>query len=115
MYSLSISFGPAGTIWGLLYKTREAAEVAYGIATNSNTHANPEITHLTDDFGQCFYAHRSDVHGVMLEDLTESQLGMIERSLHNKRGEVKANQRAAADPAIKTAMMSRTPVYSPVS
>jgi len=51
----------------------------------------------------------------MLEDLTESQIGMIERSLHNKRGEVKANQRAAADPAIKTAMMSRTPVYSPVS
>jgi len=113
MYSLSISFGPAGTIWGLLYKTEEAANDAYTVAVPCGE--GPDITKLDDDFGQRFAAPRCDIHGVMLEDLTESQIGMIERSLHNKRGEVKANQRAAADPAIKTAMMSRTPVYSPVS
>ena len=112
MYSLSISFGPAGTIWGLLYKTKEAAEGAYMIATHFG---DGEGFSLIDDFGQRFAAPRCDIHGVMLEDLTESQIGMIERSLHNKRGEVKANQRAAADPAIKTAMMGRTPVYSPMS
>lgn len=102
MFALTISFGPQGTMWRLLYKTEETAQRAYAVTERV---PNP---YLEDDFGQKLHVH-GQVHGIMLEDMEQSKLANIEMALHNARTQAGAQTRAANDPILKSAQMTRGP------
>lgn len=104
MYSLSICFGPTGMTWAFLFKEKEQAETAYEKAIWDH-----EFFWISDDFGQKGWFVRSSTHGVMLEDLDLTDEAKILRSLANARNEVKARQRAATDPVIRTAAQQGGP------
>lgn len=103
MFSLSINFGPAGTVWGLLFKTKEAANDAV-----KNLLSDPQGG-VSDDFGQIFIGSQEHINAVLLEDLSESKLGMVERMLHEARTRAAATTQAQHDPALRTAQMSQGP------
>lgn len=106
MHSISICFGPQGTVWNLLFKTEERMKEAWSaIAAPEGT---PSFI-IGDDFGQSLAVVREQIHAFLAEDLDQSQLGQIERGLHNARTQARANQRAMGDPTIKTAAMSQGP------
>lgn len=111
MFILSVCFGPNGTIWGLMFKSREAADKA-AVALNA------EET-VIDDFGQEACIKKSDIHGILLEDQDQSALAIEQRELHNLRLRGKIMQRAGADPMIRAAMsgmgaMQVPPILNPM-
>lgn len=115
MFSVTVCFGPTGTLWNFLFKTEEKAQGIYNSYVDHKVN-NAEFGCLigTDDFGQAFAFDLPLINGVMLENLDESQQGQIERALHNARSQGKAQQRAAGDPTIRAAMMTQGPaVQSP--
>lgn len=107
MFSVAVCFGPAATVWALLYKEEEGATKVFdslndAIAVGGSVGGS-------DDFGQKFVWAGEQLHGVMFEDLELSQLGQIERGLHQARVQAKAQTRAAGDPTIKASMMAQGP------
>jgi hypothetical protein len=100
MYSLSIHFGPNAMVWAFLFKEKEKAEAAE-IKAKGWASEFPYFN-IEDDFGQSGNFTHSSVHAVLLEDLDLVEEARILRSLANARGEVKARQRAATDPVIRT-------------
>lgn len=104
MYSLTIHFGPNAMVWSLLFKEEEKAAAIF------NAYMNFEISENTkgmligsDDFGQSFAMPIDQVAGMMIEDMEQVMEARIFRSLDNARGEIKAKQRAATDPVIRSA------------
>lgn len=100
MFSLTIVFGPASTNWRLLFKTEEAANLAFGILERRTG----EDTRLEDDYGQKL-SLKGQLHGLMMEDMEKSKVGAIEYSLHGARTQANFNQRVQADPAMRAANM----------
>lgn len=96
MFMLSVCFGPNGTIWGLAFKTREAADVA--------AHGLRDEKVVSDDYGQELCIPKGQMHGILLEDLDQTQIVQEERSLRDLRMRGKIAQRAGADPAIRSAL-----------
>jgi len=115
MHSLTIWFGPAAVFCQLLFKTEEKAALAYNAYVDFNVSDGISGSLIgSDDFGQSFAFDLKAVSGVLLEDLDQSQLGQIERGLHNARSQAKAQTRAMSDPALKASMMAQGPaVHSP--
>lgn len=114
MYSLTINFGPTGTVWAFLFKEEEAARRARAV-----TNYRPEgATHFTivDDFGQTSDFPFNDVHGVVLEDLDQVEAARIYRSLAEERIKVKLMTAAKADPVIGEAIRRSqgAPVLTPM-
>jgi hypothetical protein len=109
MHCLTICFGPAGTTWALMFKTKEAAEAAY-----AREWVTPGLgIEVVDDFEQNITIKTDDVHAVMLEDMSLSKLAHIERALHNVRTQAEGNKMAQADPALQH--LTRGPgIISPV-
>lgn len=108
MHSLTICFGPTGTIWTLLYKTEEKAGQCYGAYTEAKVlgkDGGPLIG--SDDFGQAFSLDITQIHGVLLEDMDLSQMAQVERGLHQARAQAKAQTRAMADPVIKESLRAQ--------
>ena len=103
MYSLTIHFGPNAMVWSFLFKDKEKADAARSHAVENGVLEGPDNFMIEDDFGQQASFSAGAVHGVMLEDLTLVQEARIFRSLENARGEIKAKQRAATDPVIRSA------------
>lgn len=95
MFSLTIVFGPRASTWVLMFKTREAAEIA-----RSNVHIQ-DYSRVTDDFGQEAMLAKGIIHGVMLEDLELSKQVHIETSLHQARIMATAQATAMQDPVLK--------------
>jgi hypothetical protein len=108
MYSLSINFGPAGTVWAFLFKEKDRAE---HITADIMNHTG--ATRITDDFGQSAFFEKNSISGFVLEDLDTVEEARIQRSLINARGEVKARQRAATDPVIRQAQNAGPSVMTP--
>lgn len=109
MFSLTITFGPGPTAWGLLFKTEESANAAF-----SQTAFGPGNIDISDDFGQRATIAREAINGAMLEDMTQSQLGTIERSMHEARTRAKVQGRAMNDPELRTTMQARGPaIHTP--
>lgn len=108
MFSLTVVFGAASTPWVLLYKTKEAADVALTAyrADKTTTFESSDFT-ATDDFGSTISVKRASIHGILFEDMDLSKMSSIERGLHNARTQAKAEQMAHADPVLKTAAMQR--------
>lgn len=104
MYSLTIHFGPNAMVWSLLFKEEEKAAAIYNAYMDYMvSEAESGMLIGADDFGQSFAIPMQEISGVMLEDLALVQEARIFRSLDNARGEIKAKQRAATDPVIRTA------------
>lgn len=103
MYSISICFGPTGTVWNFLFKEEERAR---GVAENIETALGAPAARIgiLDDFGQLFQGRVDQIHGFLLECLDESQAGQIERGLHNARVQAKAQERAMADEVISRSL-----------
>lgn len=117
MHSLTICFGPTGTVWTLLYKTEEKAGECYGAYTDAklNKAYGPLIG--SDDFGQAFSLDIDQIHGMLLEDMDLSQMAQVERGLHQARSQAKAQTRAMQDPVIKESLRAQQmgpAVMSPV-
>jgi hypothetical protein len=100
MHSISICFGPTGTIWNLLYKSEETMKAAWEKLENRET---PRLV-IGDDFGQNLAIVRDQLHAFLIEDLDVSQLAQIERGLHQARSQAKAQTRAMEDPTIKESL-----------
>ena len=98
MYALTISFGPVGTIWTLLYKEEESAAAAKAQLYST-------FDDVTDDFGQRITINRETVHGVMVEDMAQSSLAHIERALHQARTQAKGQEMAETDVMLKSARL----------
>ena len=97
MYSLTIVFGPTGTAWRLLFKEKENAEIALANVRAGDTEA-------VDDFGQRARIKFGELHGTMLENLSESKLGFAEMKLHELRAQKDAAERVKSDPALAAAI-----------
>jgi hypothetical protein len=96
MYSLTIHFGPNAMTWMFLFKEKENASAGWKNIVGDSLD-------ITDDFGQRAVIKLNSIHGSVLEDLDLTEEARIYRSLANARGEVKARQRAATDPVLRTA------------
>jgi hypothetical protein len=110
MHSLTISFGPTGTMWQLMFKTEEAAQVAFDILSTDEKNQdlyNPATVRtrvrLIDDFGQKLILTLQEIHGYVLEDMDISAGAHIERALHQTRMQGKAQRLAEADASIRQA------------
>ena len=99
MYMITISFGPAATQWSLLFKTLEGFNSAMVDYKNPATFNTMDLE-ITDDFGQHLCVKRSEIRGALFEDLAQSKLGFVERSLHQTRMQVDANNAVRADPGL---------------
>ena len=112
MYSLTIHFGPNAMVWAFLFKEHEKAKQWAYAARNST--APPQIV-IEDDFGQIAKINTADIHGVLFEDLEQSEEARIQRSLAEARTRVKLEARAKTDPTIRQAMGAQGPgVLTPV-
>jgi len=95
MFSITVFHGPAQPLI-FLFRNKETFEAA---------HFNPRFKwwSVIDDFGQ-----RGDFQTAMVsvfsEDMEQSKLATIERSLHVARIQASVNSRAMADPVLKTMM-----------
>ena len=98
MYSLTIHFGPNAMVRSFLFKEKPNFE-----SLKSEMHSGASCFNIADDFGQNGYFRCKEVHGMMLEDTEQVMEARIFRSLDNARGEIKAKQRAATDPVIRSA------------
>ena len=102
MFSLTIVFGPAGTAWTLMFKTEEpAAKLARALVDPARGGMSDLVG---DDFGQRVSVVFSEVHAVMLENMSESAEARIERGLDQARSQAKAQEKAMADPALMASM-----------
>lgn len=108
MHKLTIVFGPAATVWPLMFKTEESAKAALA-ATTSTPPSDDTIIVVTDDFSQQVHIRLSRVHGVMLEDLDVSRLAHIEHQMYVWRVQANAQQNAKADPVLRAAAAGRGP------
>lgn len=113
MFSLTVSFGPAPQAWILMYKTKEAADLAYVTLTDR---VAPAIE-ITDDYGQRANFSREQIHALLLEDMAISQMAYVERVLHQARGNAKSQEMAQADQMLNRAMMRQqgsSPILQPM-
>lgn len=101
MHLITIVFGSASTSWALLFKDEEKAKTVREGLAKAREFAKGVFT-TTDDFGQTADILVSSIHGVMLENLDESQLASIERGLHQARGQAKAQKLARTDPVLSS-------------
>jgi hypothetical protein len=105
MHSLTISFGPSATTWALMFKTEEAAKAQYDALTVARPVGGPIA--IKDDFGQNLFIKPESLHCVILEDLDQTQIAIIARSIHQAQTQAKAQQQATNDPVLKTAAMTQ--------
>lgn len=106
MFSLTISFGPQGAPWVLMWKSEEPAKKAYDCVVTTRP---LESVELVDDFGQTCRIWGDSIHGVMLENLELSKLAHIERALHQARMQAKGQEAAENDQVLKAARFRSGP------
>ena len=98
MISLSIVFGPAsGGAWGFMFQNKRNADV---VLEEYNTGTAAKIS-IADDFGQRAVIVRNSIYGILIEDMDIAADAVIERSLHQARTQVRANNKSATDSLLK--------------
>lgn len=97
MHSLTVLFGPTGSIVAFLFKEKEKAEKAL---TAIKSETGPFVT-IEDDFGTRGEFKTDSIFGRVLEDLVGAGEAVIERSLQQAKTQYKAQNRAANDPSLK--------------
>lgn len=112
MFSLSIAVGRTQPIvWTLMFRTKKAADDAISMLRD----AAGDIS-LTDEFGQTFDGAKTDIVASMFEDLEQSRLAHVERTLQvelikaavitRMRGNPAFNSLTGAGPAMLQPMMN---------
>jgi hypothetical protein len=103
MYSLTVCFGPANTLWTFLFKE---ADKPNAIKEAYRKGVEPEDNHaiiVEDDFGRSAIFDCRGMSGVVIEEMELAQLADVERGLHQARTQAKANTRAMGDEVLKSA------------
>lgn len=102
MFSLTIAVG--NTSWSLLYKNEEHALVGAQALKNATVNSfGAMAAELTDDFGQTAYV-TLPCAGFLIESLDQSKKAHIERSLHQARTTIEAQNAWKNDPAARASM-----------
>jgi hypothetical protein len=111
MYSLSINYGPTGTVWALLFKDEEKAEQAYNayVDHKMNHAAGVSVLIGSDDFGQCYAIPFDEIHGMLFENLEQLEQARIQRALADERVKAKFMKAARSDPTIMEAARQGQP------
>jgi len=105
MFSLTIVFGASSPVlWTMLYQSEERAKAAFDKVMSSKGPsafgANQLVT-IEDDFSQSACIESSTINGFMIEDMDKSQLGQVEKALHERRAQVKFEALVNADPGMR--------------
>lgn len=109
MFRLNIAIG--NTVWPLLFSSQETADAAREQARPIPL--SDENIEIVDDFGQTFVATVSEIKGLLLEDMTKTQLGHSELMVWQTKLRMNAEKRLAADPAVRAAMATGPAVLTP--
>ena len=115
MFNVSISHGPVGTVWALLFKTEEkAVELLSTVVSVHGKQAGEGILSGTDDFGQSYAIPFENIHAILLEDLDQIEQARIQRALADERVKAKFMVAAKSDPAIRQAIQGQqAPIMTP--
>lgn len=95
MFNLTVTFGPNSSVMQFFYKDKKSADDAYAAIINGAT----VPCEIGDDFG--LLGSLKDIHGVVVSDMNESLNAEIERQIMVAKAQIKAQNKAANDPAIK--------------
>jgi hypothetical protein len=113
MFNVSISHGPVGTVWALLFKTEEKAGELYNAYVEHNR-AEGGVLIGTDDFGQSYAIPFDEIHAILLEDLDQIEQARIQRALADERVKAKFMVAAKSDPVIRQAIQGQqAPIMTP--
>jgi hypothetical protein len=113
MYGLTVMFGPAASMWTLLFNSEESAEQARGHLREGGM--------TEDDYGQRVTIY-GDIHAVMVEDLERSQRVHVENGLRQLRITAITQKEMGSDPELQQAaqrakqqaiMGGRMPIVGP--
>lgn len=105
MFNLSISFGPAGGMFVLVFKTAEAAEAAYAKVRNPGVIAPGAVVEISDNFGHNVRIALSQIHGAMIEDVDAALKLRADRWVAEQKAQAKAMQSVQNDPQMKAMAM----------
>jgi hypothetical protein len=115
MFNVSISHGPVGTVWALLFKTEEKAGEPYNAYVEHKINrAEGGVLIGTDDFGQSYAIPFDEIHAILLEDLDQIEQARIQRALADERVKAKFMVAAKSDPVIRQAIQGQqAPIMTP--
>ena len=97
MFSLTICFGPQGTMWQLLFRTKEKIETEIKCLRDGD-----DQLLIADDFGQTVTVAYRSIHAWMIEDMTQSKVARIDLALHAARTQAEAQIQAESDQMLKS-------------
>lgn len=104
MFSLTIVFGAsAPVLWTFLFQDEARATQAYDelLALKHSGLPGGAMAGVSDDFSQRAVIGVDQIAGFMLEDLDKSQLGQVEKALHDRRAQVKFEALVNAEPGLR--------------
>lgn len=105
MHSLTIVFGASTPVlWTMLYQSEERAKAAYDKVLSSkgpSAFGTNQLVTIEDDFSQSACIESATIHGFMIEDMDKSQLGQVEKALHDRRAQVRFEALVNADPGLR--------------
>lgn len=98
MFTLSIAVGRAQPmVWTLMFRTQKAADEAVTTLRDS-----VGTVSLTDEFGQTFDGTKADIVGSLFEDLEQSRLAHVERTLQVELVKAATITRMRSNPAFSS-------------
>lgn len=112
MHTISVWFGQSPMPWTLVYNDHEKADTQYRNFLNPDVPAT--TVEFSDDYGQKLFLDRTNVLGVLLEDIKQSALAKIEMGLHNARTQAQAQSRAQGDQVLRLNGAGGPPMLSPM-
>jgi hypothetical protein len=115
MHSLTIVFGTSTPVmWTLLFQEEGNAKVAFKAILDAKNIGHDRIE-LADDFSQKVAIETAAINGFMIEDMDKSQLGQLEKAMHDRRGAVKMEQLVNSDPSLRQTVRQPTmPILQPM-
>lgn len=105
MFSLTVVFGDGSPVlWTMLYQSEDRAKAAYDKVLSSkgpSAFGTNQLVTIDDDFSQSACIDSADIRGFMIEDMDRSQIGQIEKALHDRRAQVKFEALVNSDPGLR--------------
>ena len=109
MYLISVVVGRAQPlVWGLLFRDERKALDAL-----TSLRAVGDID-VADDHGQRLVAKGGDIGPIMFENMDESKVASIERTVHEQRIRSQVVSRMRAEPGLQNLAMGGPAMLSPM-
>ena len=109
MYLISVVVGRAQPlVWGLLFKDENNALAALGRLREVGD------IDVEDEHGQRLCAKGGDIGPILFENLTESKVANIERTLHDQRIRAAVVSRMQADTGMRSLVTGGPAMISPM-